>query len=392
MLLQTTFVANEFPAFGVRLVVYTGTLLKWIGYGAGLGSLFFFAKGESAYMWLSIIYSFSAGLYRCAHWLGGDPLVPSSIFSLFDKEREPHQSWLHQKLVWLVDRYQPGVRSQAEQMLMNLTVGRKRLEAMGGDSVALTTADGAVIDGMYFAPTEESVQDKEPCSMVVLRANGEFYELDGFGGAKSDGYNYSRKGFHVILINYRGVGRSDLGGWASRMGLTLDADAAVQFSMQVLKVPLHRTFFMTRSLGGAVGTEVASYRPEINLCNNRSFNTFSNAAEGVIGEQFGKYAAKAVSYLFWDYDSVSNWKRIKGYKWIEYIENDTMLCNKSLLVRSLVEDKTVDKKSLNVLKMAPTRGDTHNRPMTSAEESARWKFFQKAFTFMDKSSESKKSR
>ena len=34
-------------------------------------------------------------------------------------------------------------------------------------------------------------------------------------------------------------------------------------------------FIITRSLGGAVGTELAAIRSGINLCNTRSFNTLS---------------------------------------------------------------------------------------------------------------------
>ena len=74
----------------------------------------------------------------------------------------------------------------------------------------------------------------------------------------------------------------------------MDADAALQYTRDTLKIPLNRIFIMTRSLGGAVGTELAAIRSGINLCNARSFNTLSAAAEAVMGKVWGPRASLGI--------------------------------------------------------------------------------------------------
>lgn len=378
--------ATEYTHFSVRLTVYTGALLKWVGYGSCVGSVNYFVRGESGWGWL-LFLSCSISLYRIAHWIGGMPLVPSSLMSLFDPRRTSSQTFFERQVIKVVNRYAPGIEKQGKQCAEVCAKGIANLEQLGAKELNLTAVDGTVLHAMYVAPSKHVKHadasvfspSQPPMVMIVLNANGEFFEHDGLYNEHSDALRYGQRGFHVILMNYRGVGKSGLGGWTSRTGLLLDADAAVQFALYVLKAPEHRIFFKTRSLGGAVGTEAASFRPKLNVCNARSFSTFSAAARGVIGPKFGKYAAWAVSFLFWDYDSVRNWKLVGGFKWVEYIPQDTMLCPESILYYALSEDDSIDTRSLNVLKMRTTVGDTHNRPLYEFEYSERWSFFEKAF-------------
>ena len=70
-----------------------------------------------------------------------------------------------------------------------------------------------------------------------------------------------RAGYHVLMFDYRGFGRSE--GHVTRAGTTRDGHAALDYALtrpEAAGLPL---FFYGQSLGGAVAIVVAAERPEV---------------------------------------------------------------------------------------------------------------------------------
>lgn len=67
---------------------------------------------------------------------------------------------------------------------------------------------------------------------------------------------YTACGFNILLVEYRGYGRS--GGSPSEYGLYLDAEAGMDFLLQRSDLDKRKIFIFGRSLGGAVATQLAS--------------------------------------------------------------------------------------------------------------------------------------
>ena len=143
--------ATEYPHFSVRLTVYTGALLKWVGYGSCVGSVNYFVRGESGWGWL-LFLSCSISLYRIAHWIGGMPLVPSSLMSLFDPRRTSSQTFFERQVIKVVNRYAPGIEKQGKQCAEVCAKGIANLEQLGAKELSLTAVDGTVLHAMYVAP------------------------------------------------------------------------------------------------------------------------------------------------------------------------------------------------------------------------------------------------
>jgi len=70
-----------------------------------------------------------------------------------------------------------------------------------------------------------------------------------------DAMRLSRTPINVLLLSYRGYGRS--GGRPSEKGIYLDAAAALLYARSVLKFPEEKTFILGRSLGATVAVESA---------------------------------------------------------------------------------------------------------------------------------------
>ena len=66
-------------------------------------------------------------------------------------------------------------------------------------------------------------------------------------------------GAHVLLLDYRGYGRSS--GHPSEHGLYADARAGLNYLLETQHLPEERIVLFGRSLGGAVAVELAQGRP-----------------------------------------------------------------------------------------------------------------------------------
>ena len=118
----------------------------------------------------------------------------------------------------------------------------------GADEVWFSAKDGARLHGWYF-PAQ-----KKPAAATIIYFHGN-------GGNISNvrwlGESLAKRGFEVLLFDYRGYGRSD-GTATYETELYLDGEAAVLFVVNEKHVAPHRIVLYGQSLGTAVATEVAT--------------------------------------------------------------------------------------------------------------------------------------
>lgn len=120
----------------------------------------------------------------------------------------------------------------------------------GARDVTLHTADGLEL-GAWFVPAEHPSDD----GMAVLVAPGNGGNRAGRAGFAEE---LSRRGFAVLLMDYRGYGGNP--GEPSEDGLAADADAAVE-ALATLGFPARRTLYFGESLGSGVVAALQARRP-----------------------------------------------------------------------------------------------------------------------------------
>lgn len=91
---------------------------------------------------------------------------------------------------------------------------------------------------------------------------------------------------HIFMFDYRGYGRSE--GTATVAGALADAEAALVAAQQKADMPLERTIFMGRSLGGAIMIQLAAKHPPALMVIESSFTSLRDV---------GKKHFSAVAYL-----------------------------------------------------------------------------------------------
>ena len=120
----------------------------------------------------------------------------------------------------------------------------------GAEQAALTTEDGLELHA-WWVPADP-MQGTETCGAVAF-----FHGNAGnLAGRAPIAQALSRLGFDVLLIDYRGYGRSE--GKPNERGLYLDGEAAYGYLREERRVPARRVVLAGNSLGGAVAVSVAS--------------------------------------------------------------------------------------------------------------------------------------
>ncbi len=84
-----------------------------------------------------------------------------------------------------------------------------------------------------------------------------------------------RLGAHVLLLDYRGYGRSD--GTPSEAGLYADARAGLATLTEKRGIPEQRVVLFGRSLGGAVAVDLAQERPLAGVILESTFSSLADA-------------------------------------------------------------------------------------------------------------------
>ena len=138
------------------------------------------------------------------------------------------------------------------------------------ESLFLTTEDGVRIHAFYLAAPGASR------ALLFLHGNA--------GNASHRLPNaalLAGLGIHVLLIDYRGFGRSE--GSPSEQGVYADARAGLAHLHTARGIPAARTFVFGRSLGGAVASAMAVEKPLAGVILESTFSSVSDIAAPLLG-------------------------------------------------------------------------------------------------------------
>ena len=150
-----------------------------------------------------------------------------------------------------------------DQLIFQPTPGADlRPEQVGleGEDVFLETEDGVRIHA-FWLPAEGATR-----ALLFLHGNA--------GNASHRLPNAAalvQQGVHVLLLDYRGYGRSE--GQPSEAGVYADARAGLAHLIEKRGVPEERIVAFGRSLGGAVAVDLVQDRPIAGLIVESSFSS-----------------------------------------------------------------------------------------------------------------------
>lgn len=115
---------------------------------------------------------------------------------------------------------------------------------------------------------------------------------------------FHRLGLNVLLVDYRGYGRSE--GRPNEAGLYRDATAAWQYLRQQKQVKPENIILFGRSMGGAVATELAARTRPGGLILESSFSSATDMARKLFP------LLSRITLLRYHFDSVSRIKQVKS--------------------------------------------------------------------------------
>ena len=138
--------------------------------------------------------------------------------------------------------------------------------------VWLTTADGLRLHAWFF----ETRDLPAVATIIFFHGNGGNISNVGWVGERLSG-----KGFNVLLLDYRGYGRSE-GRVDDEQGLYADADAAYQYVTKTLGVRPEGVVLFGQSLGTAVAVDLASRKKCAALILESGFSSASDLATSVL--------------------------------------------------------------------------------------------------------------
>lgn len=182
--------------------------------------------------------------------------------------------------------------------------------------------DGAIINGMTLFPSakdKKSFQDKQASTqkwIIRFNGNGEFYErnLDG-SILHANGVDAN-----ILVFNYRGVGESKCPPKRPE-DLIADGEACVKYLLSK-GVKEENILIHGLSLGGGVGSQVASLHEKIGLINERSFGLLSKEAAALVQVPI---VEKLFLGLGWELDSVKAFEKITAKKLIVFHKQDAIM-------------------------------------------------------------------
>ncbi len=138
--------------------------------------------------------------------------------------------------------------------------------------VWLTTSDGLKLHAWFF-PTHNA-----PAIATIIFFHGNGGNISNVGWV---GQRLSSRGFNVLLLDYRGYGRSE-GDVAGEQGLYADAEAGYHYVTQTRGVSPESVVLYGQSLGTAVAADLASRRPCAAIILESGFSSASDLAATVL--------------------------------------------------------------------------------------------------------------
>ncbi len=242
-----------------------------------------------------------------------------------------------------------GVR--ADQVRTNTL---KRIRESGSElqikRIAVTTADRVKLDTFELVHPN-SPAEAEQKWIVLYNGNGASTE-----GMLADLAKIAEDtGANVYSGNYRGVGHSEGFPWTSQ-DLILDGEAMVQ-RLLTKGVKPENILIHGWSMGGGIGAAVAAKHPGMHLCSDRSFSGFDREVAEMIGgiapqilrqltswkaetiqkvaNAVTKIASRLVHFLGWIFDSVGNYEKVTGHKFVMHHPCDGVIPHKASLYYGL---------------------------------------------------------
>ena len=141
--------------------------------------------------------------------------------------------WLESKMTFQPDR---------------MTEAERNIVPEGAESVWFNSADGTRLHGWFF----ESQAGPDIATVIFFHGNG-----GNIGNVSWVGQRFAKRGFDVLLFDYRGYGASD-GVAANESDLYADGDAAVAFVRNEKGARPERIVLYGQSLGTAIVADVTS--------------------------------------------------------------------------------------------------------------------------------------
>ena len=138
--------------------------------------------------------------------------------------------------------------------------------------VWLTTSDGLKLHGWFFST------NRAPAVATIIFFHGNGGNISNVGWV---GQLLSSRGFNVLLLDYRGYGRSE-GEAADEQGLYADAEAGYQYITQTRGVAPESVVLYGQSLGTAVAADLASRKKCAALILESGFSSASDLAATVL--------------------------------------------------------------------------------------------------------------
>lgn len=134
----------------------------------------------------------------------------------------------------------------------------------GTDEVRLSTSDGLTLTAWFLPPRGPD----SGLAVLVAPGNG-----GNRAGRHDLGVHLSRRGFGVLLLDYRGYGGNP--GDPSEDGLAHDAEAAVE-ALEELGYPPERTIYFGESLGSGVVARLARTHEPAGIVLRSPFTSLSD--------------------------------------------------------------------------------------------------------------------
>ena len=128
-----------------------------------------------------------------------------------------------------------------------MTAAERQFTPEGAENIWFNSADGTRLNGWFF----ESQSGSEIATIIFFHGNGGNISNVGWMGQR-----FAKRGFNVLLFDYRGYGASD-GVASAESELYADGDAAVAFVVNQKNVRSEHIVLYGHSLGTAVVADVA---------------------------------------------------------------------------------------------------------------------------------------
>lgn len=156
---------------------------------------------------------------------------------------------------------------------MTFQPSRSQLELpAGGENVSFNSADNTRLHGWFF----RAERQPETATIVYFHGNG-----GNISNVSWVGQWYAKRGFNVLLFDYRGYGASE-GQAGHESGLYADGDAAVAFVIHEKGARPENLVLHGQSLGTAVAADVASRREVGAVILESGFSSASSVASSAL--------------------------------------------------------------------------------------------------------------